>query len=48
MFSFCVKGAAGAAACMSGPAWLGLAVVGNAVVVAMKAVDAKASDNVSG
>ncbi len=48
MFSFCVKGVAGAAACMSGPAWLGLAVVGSAVVVAAMAVDAKASDEASG
>ena len=43
MFSFCVRAATGAAACASGPAWLGVVAIGAAVVVAGIYVDAKAS-----
>ena len=44
MFSLCVRGiTTGVVTCVGGPAWLGVVVTGGAVIVAVKALDAKAS-----
>jgi len=44
MFSLCLRTAGGAAVSLGGPAWLGVVVVGGAVIVASKVIDSKASD----
>ncbi len=44
MFSLCLRTAGGAAVSLGGPAWLGVVVVGGAVLLGSKVINAKASD----